>query len=427
MIRPKVIAFTISDKVGGANIGTARIFNQLIQEYPDLINYYVLSKLSTNYRIKSLFRGGPLYDKYLKIIQLILKKLLIKKQIYNSYFSFNIIPSLIDIALIIKSINVECIYLHWIGRGAISIYYFLFLALTNSTKKIVIKFADEFYLTGGCHYITDSNLFPSSDKLKASPLNILGQIIFQFQKKILHFSLSNLKNLSIITPSLWMFRRTKESLVFNNSFVKYIPNTVSVSNNNKISYKKNILDKSNYIFGIICNDIDDERKNLKFTSKLINNFSKYELYRNNIRIICVGRDSKKFINSLNKNIHKNSYALGSLDSDLMFQKFYLKIDLFLHLSLQDNAPNTIMEALINGVPVFTNNKGGNPEHIKDCYNGFIVNSDKVEANCEKLKSSLEILAKEYSKINKNCLSYSKNVFSLEIITKQYLNILLNDQ
>ena len=423
MIRPKVIAFTISDKVGGANIGTARIFNQLIKEYPDLINYYVLSKLSTNYRIKSLFRGGHFYDKYLKIIQIILKKLFIKKPIHNSLFSFNIIPSLIDIALIIRSINVECIYLHWVGRGAISIYYFLFLALTNSTKKIVIKFADEFYLTGGCHYITDCNLFSSSDKLKDSPLNILGQIIFQFQKRILHFSLRNLKNLSIITPSLWMFKRTKESIVFNNSFVKYIPNTVSISNN-KISYKKNILNK--YTFGIICNDINDERKNLKFTSKIINNFSKYELYRNNIRIICVGRDSKKFINSLNKNMYNNSYALGSLDSDLMSQKFYLKIDLLLHLSLQDNAPNTIMEALINGVPVFTNKKGGNPEHINDSYNGFLVNSNKVKANCEKLKSSLEILAKESSKINKNCLSYSKNVFSLEIITKQYLDILLND-
>ena len=94
--------------------------------------------------------------------------------------------------------------------------------------------------------------------------------------------------------------------------------------------------------------------------------------------------------------------------------------------MQDNAPNTIMEALINGVPVFTNNKGGNPEHIKDCYNGFVANSDKVEDNCKKLKNSLEILAKESSKIHKNCLSYSKNVFSLEIITKQYLNILLND-
>ena len=404
MKKSRVIAFTISDTIGGANIGTARIFKELIEKYPDLINYYVLSKLSNNFRIKSLFKGGFYYDKYLKIIQIILKKIFLKKTIYNSFFSFNIIPSLIDIVLIFKSRNVDCIYLHWIGRGSISIYFFLFLALTNSRKKIVIKFADEFYLTGGCHYINNINFLSSSSKLKTSPLNFVGKIILEFQKKVFHFSLKNLKSLTIITPSRWMFKKVKESSVFKKSFIKYIPNAISISQSNIISNKKRIFDKSRIIIGIICNDLNDERKNLYFTAKLINKFCEDEAYKNNIGIICVGRDSENFINLLNEKIMKNSYFLGNLDSEIMFQKFYLNIDLFLHLSLKDNAPNTIMESLFTGVPVFTNQKCGNAEHIKDSYNGFLITNDNISDNFEKLKSTLKILSKESSQISKKCIN-----------------------
>lgn len=105
-------------------------------------------------------------------------------------------------------------------------------------------------------------------------------------------------------------------------------------------------------------------------------------------------------------------------------QYMQKSDLLLMTSLMEGIPMVIIEAFSNYLPVIASNVGGIGEMILDEYNGFLYESNNLD-------HLVQILLKCYYKqydldiIGKNAYESYNNQWSVEKMSKQYLDIFLN--
>jgi glycosyltransferase involved in cell wall biosynthesis len=64
--------------------------------------------------------------------------------------------------------------------------------------------------------------------------------------------------------------------------------------------------------------------------------------------------------------------VGSVDNDRFLSMVYSAADMFAICSLQDNLPNTVLEAMACGVPVVGHAIGGIPDMVRNGETGFTV-------------------------------------------------------
>jgi glycosyltransferase involved in cell wall biosynthesis len=64
--------------------------------------------------------------------------------------------------------------------------------------------------------------------------------------------------------------------------------------------------------------------------------------------------------------------IGPVNNDRFLSTVYNAADLFAICSLQDNLPNTVLEAIACGIPVVGHAVGGIPDMVRNGLNGFIV-------------------------------------------------------
>jgi glycosyltransferase involved in cell wall biosynthesis len=81
--------------------------------------------------------------------------------------------------------------------------------------------------------------------------------------------------------------------------------------------------------------------------------------------------------------------LDYVRDDRILSMIYSAADLFVAPTLQDNLPNTILEAISCGVPVVAFNVGGVPEIIRDGVEGRLVPCRDIAALRSAIYTSLE--------------------------------------
>ncbi len=96
-------------------------------------------------------------------------------------------------------------------------------------------------------------------------------------------------------------------------------------------------------------------------------------------------------------------------------------DIFLSTSLFEGVSNSIMEAMVQGLPVVATNVGDNNYLIKDGYNGFLVPCKDVNSIVDRLEylSESEEARKEFGK---NSLNVIESSFSGTKLLENYLSL-----
>lgn len=102
--------------------------------------------------------------------------------------------------------------------------------------------------------------------------------------------------------------------------------------------------------------------------------------------------------------------------------YYKKSDIFIHPSLREGLPVSIMEAMACGLPVIANNIRGNSDLIQHNVNGYLYNNDSVSLAqyIIKLISSPE----KYIEISNKNFVTAKKRFNFELITRDILSHLI---
>lgn len=304
----------------------------LYQKIIDSANYRLLSK-KNNVRLQSL----PI-----------------------AQFSFTESPYDITNHPLIKSADI--INFHWISNF---VDYTSFFKKIN--KPVVWTLHDMNPFIGGFHY-------------KSYELQVYKQLNTEVLNKKKHIYHST-ENLTIVSPSYWIQNEAKKSDIFQNFIQHHISNSLDITIFKpypKDEVRKYFnLPQNKKIILFVADNILDERKGLKYILEAIK-----LLAGKNIILLTVGNNSVQYQDVAH---HK----LGFLTDETTIAKAYSAADVFVIGSIEDNLPNTVLEAMSCGIPIVGFDIGGISDMVREGDNGSLATPNNVADFALKISNILE--------------------------------------
>ncbi len=140
---------------------------------------------------------------------------------------------------------------------------------------------------------------------------------------------------------------------------------------------------------------------------------KYYSDNDNIVLVVFGSQSS----SIADKVPFKVYPLDYLTSTDKIISLYNAVDLFVTPSLDENLPNTLMEAMACGTPCVGFNTGGIPEMIDHKTNGYVANYKDSEDLADGIHWVLE--EADYSLLSQNARKKVKQNYSEAVVAEQY--------
>jgi glycosyltransferase involved in cell wall biosynthesis len=225
--------------------------------------------------------------------------------------------------------------------------------------------------TGGCHYPSDCERYKRScgecPQLGSKSENDLSRWTWRRKARLW----KNLE-LTFVAPSRWMKTRIQHSSLFRNKTVEVIPNGIDTNRFRPLDRKMarsclNFPKKKHLILFGALNATSDRRKGFQYLTPCLQQLSQTKT-SSEAELIVFG--ASKPTNPPDFGF-KTTY-MGRLQDEISISMVYAACDVFIAPSLEDNLPNTVMEAMACGTPCVAFNIGGIPEMVDHLKNGYLA-------------------------------------------------------
>ena len=306
----------------------------------------------------------------------------------------------------------DVLNLHWIG-GYVD-YHSLFTTVPTS-KPIVWTLHDMNAFTGGCHYDLDCGRY--IDRCGACPqlgsydkTDLSRQI---WLRKEHTFSQIKQDRLHIVTPSRWLAERVNASNILGGFPRSVIPYGLDVED-----FAPRDRRAARDVLGI-----PQDAKVVLFVADVTDNMRKGFALLAEALIRCNDKVPNLFLVSLGHNkpaahLQTPWLHVGPIYNDRFLSMVYSAADIFVVPSLQDNLPNTVLEAIACGTPVVGFAIGGVPDMIRDGVNGLLVSASDVTALHVAMSDLLNsVIRREDMRVN--CRRIAVEEYSIELQARQY--------
>jgi len=351
-------AYRLHSGLKGQGYSSQMVVRKKQSSDPDVIGVTPLDTGQENER--ELFCYAAIQDRYINAN---------RTKLSNTIFSLPY-PGY-DLSKLPEVIGADVLNLHWVA------YYqspFTITALLRLGKPVVWTLHDQWAFTGGCHYTAgcESYISDCSDcpQLASDPYSLPAGVL---KDKIELFSGLSL---TVVSPSRWLAECVKNSALFGRMRVAVIPNGVETDIFRPISKMraKKLLglppDTMTVLFGAEYGS--ERRKGFKELAAAIGHclsdpWFEAKAREDKVRILCFGQPDER-IDSIKIPV----ISLGYLKSDQKVREAYNAADVFIQSSLEDNLPNTVLEAMSCGTPVIGFDVGGIPDMVQDGSEGRII-------------------------------------------------------
>ena len=314
--------------------------------------------------------------------------------------------------------DADILHLHWTNSGFLSIADLK--ELVDTGKPIVWTLHDMWAFTGGCHYSGVCNHF----------INQCGDCYFLRDEEPNDISYdgwlrkaamyADAKNITFVACSQWLAGVAKQSSLLQNFRITSIPNPIDTtvfSPQDKVDTREkwhiNPFAKI-VLFGAA--NINDRRKGLKYLIEALGILKTDYPETDFIEVVIFGKNKLFDVSQLPFRAH----AFDLITSQQELAEIYSLADVFVTPSLEDNLPNTVMEAMSCGTPVVAFNTGGLPEMIDHLQNGYLA---EFKSAAEFAEGIFEIL---YSDSEKNLSVNARNKvlenYNNEKVARQYIEV-----
>lgn len=261
----------------------------------------------------------------------------------------------------------DVLHLHWV---AFLVDWPSFFRDLPPRLPLVWTLHDENPFTGGCHYAADCDGFtrrcggcPGLTVSGPGDLSHAG-----WRRK--HRALARLAphRLHVVTPSRWLARRAEASTLLGRFPCSTIPNGVDVQrfvpgSQAEARAALAIPDDGRAVVLFVASNLGDRRKGFATLCEALEALPAAAP----ARLLSVGKDPGT------TRVRVPHVHLGSLpgESDRL-RRAYVAADVAVVPSLEDNLPNTALEALASGVPLVASNVGGLPDLVAPGVTGLLV-------------------------------------------------------
>ncbi len=294
----------------------------------------------------------------------------------------------------------DVVHLHWFNQGFLSLDSIE--KLYQLGKPIVWTLHDMWAFCGIEHYAGRNESFLSDDKqnpiLKLQGLFDLAHRTWKQKRK-----LYRKVEIQFVTCSSWLSEEGRRSELLKHANFQPIPNPIDTSvfkPLDKDACRKhfNIPKADSYLL-FAAAKLSDKRKGLNYLVDALKLLKQDESFDQNLIILAFGQKDAGMLSALPYPVHH----FGSISGVEEVSKVYNSADVFVSPALQDNLPNTVMEAMACGVPSIAFKTGGLADLIDDKVNGYLPPLEDAQALSVSIKVLLNDKVKlaEFSKASRN--------------------------
>lgn len=259
----------------------------------------------------------------------------------------------------------DIINLHWIA-GFVD--YQTFFSAMPRHVPIFWRLSDMNAVTGGCHfdhgcgrYNVGCGVCPQIGSTDSRDLS--HQI---WQRKLTVLNQLEPDRLHIIALNRWMADVAARSPLLGKFEMSVIPNGVDtevfVPRGLQAARAALGLPQDHRIVLFVADSVTNKRKGFYLLVQALD----WLKAQDKLLLVSVGRNSPQIETSI-----PNRY-LGHLNDDRQLAMVYSAADIFVVPSIQDNQPNTVLEAMACGTPVVGFDVGGIPEMIRSGMTGLLA-------------------------------------------------------
>ena len=312
----------------------------------------------------------------------------------------------------------DVIHLHWINQGMLSLKDIR--RIIESGKPIVWTMHDMWPFTGICHYAGDCDKYTTHCEncpiLYKGNKKDLSFHTFQQKKRMLEGS-----HIHFVSCSQWLGNMAKRSKLIGNHSIVSIPNAINTNlfkprDKQAARHKLGLpMDKQLLLFGSM--KTTDKRKGIDYLVNACELLAKsHPDFCKQLGVVILGKESNLYESLFPFPI----YSMNYVNSEKELADIYNAVDLYVTPSLQDNLPNTIMEAMACGIPCVGFNVGGIPEMIDHLHNGYVADYKSAEDFANGIHWALS--EGEYESLSQEAHRKVLTSYSESAVAKRYIEI-----
>ncbi|MBU6323933.1 MAG: glycosyltransferase [Bacteroidetes bacterium] len=237
----------------------------------------------------------------------------------------------------------DIVQLHWVAKFIDYRRFFRTGKQYVWTLHDMQPFSGGYHYTGGFNFEAYQNLIRRNEAMKLEALKGI--------------------DLQPVAPSKWLADIAAKSAVFSQFGCAHIPNCIDT----RIFRPANILElrralgwpEHKKVLLFLAENLDEPRKGFALLLEALRHINLSETLLVAVGKSPVGLEGLPYIH------------IPFTTDEQKLAKIYAAADYYITPSLEDNLPNTVMEALACGTPVIAFHTGGIPEMVQHGFNGFL--------------------------------------------------------
>jgi glycosyltransferase involved in cell wall biosynthesis len=272
----------------------------------------------------------------------------------------------------IMALSPDLLHLHWVGNSLCNLDM-----LHQIRRPVVWTIHDMMPFTGGCHYDSGCGKYRvgcgQCPELSSSGLRDASSREWRCKANAIE---SN--PLVVVSPSQWLAACARQSLMFRDRDVRVIPygvNTSLFKPRSKAQCREILglpIGKPLILFAAQGGTGDPRKGFIGLGVSLEKSIDNWEDRRPDLAILGQSGMESSLPNGY------CAHLLGTFHDEITLALAYSAADIFVAPSMQDNLPNTIMEALACGTPVVSFCIGGIPDMVEHKQNGYLAEAGNFE-------------------------------------------------
>lgn len=413
----RVLLVNTSDKIGGAAVAASRLMHALQGEGVD-VKMLVRDRVEQSADIISLQTG--LFASQKAFMRKALERLTLLPSLNwkrDNLWAIDNGACGYDITKLKEFQEADVIHLHWVNQGMLSLNDIRRILKTG--KKVVWTMHDLWPASSICHYSDGCTGF--HDGCHHCPMlpgggskNDLSAHVWRKKEKCY-----SVGKITFVACSHWLEQQALQSGLTQQHIVTSIPNPIDSNvfcKKDKLAARDSLhLPKNKKIILLVSQKVTDERKGATFFIEAVNRLAhKSKDFAHNTAVAILGGHSK----DIAEQIGVEAFSLGYVKDTQKIVDIYNAADCFCLPSLQDNLPNTIMEAMACGVPCVGFDIGGVPEMIDHKLNGFVATPRNIQELADGLCYCLA--DENASVLSAECIKKIREYYSEQVVARKFI-------
>jgi glycosyltransferase involved in cell wall biosynthesis len=313
-----------------------------------------------------------------------------------------------------QALPTDVLHLHWIARF---IGYTDFFRRLPAGLPLVWTLHDMNPFTGGCHHAADCRSFQERcgrcPQLSSSNPSDFSSAIWKRKRR--SYARLNPNHIRVVTPSRWLAEEARRSSLMGSFQIGVIPYGVDTE-----SFQPQERGRVRELLGISQSArvllfaapwLEDKYKGAPILLEALGSLKTIP----DLRLLTIGHGE------ISRNCPIPVISLGPITDEGRLSSAYSAADLCILPTLQDNFPNTALEALACGLPVVGSMIGGVPEIVREGHTGTLVE----RGNARALASAIDRLLRQPDfcrEMSANCRRVAIEEYGLEIQARRYVEL-----